>query len=141
MLANCVCERRIHRSKINFKRSMKLMESCDLFEQIYDGPTTDSRLLGAHCRNELPPSYVTTSNEMLVVMRTDRILSAKGFKASYHKACGARIVVRDQGYIVPATSYTTDLNDNWNCEWILVAEDPGKISSNYITRVRVIRNV
>ena len=104
-----------------------------VFQKIYDGPTTDSRLLGAHCRNELPPSYVTSSNEMLVVMKTDRILSAKGFKASYHKACGARIVVRDQGYIVPSISYTTDLNDNWNCAWILVAEDPGKISSSYNT--------
>ncbi|XP_033347146.1 cubilin [Bombus vosnesenskii] len=95
----------------------------DDYVQIYDGPTTDSPLLGTHCGNELPPSYESTSNEMLVVMRTDRILGAKGFQARYRKDCGARIIVRDQGYVVPYATYTTDALSDGSCTWILVAED------------------
>lgn len=98
-------------------------------QQIYDGPTTESPLLGIHCGNELPPSYESTSNEMLVVMRTDRILGAKGFQAQYRKNCGARIIVRDQGYVVPYSTYTTDALSDGSCTWILVAEDQGKVSS------------
>ncbi|CAK9795155.1 Cubn [Anthophora quadrimaculata] len=96
----------------------------DDYVQIYDGPTKMSPLLATHCRNELPPSYVSTGNEMLVVMRTDSILSAKGFKAEYSKACGAHIIVKDIGYVTPVESYTGKVNDNPNCTWILIAEDP-----------------
>lgn len=66
---------------------------------------------------------------MLVVMRTDRILGAKGFQARYRKDCGARIIVRDQGYVVPYTTYTTDALSDGSCTWILVAEDLGKVPS------------
>lgn len=86
------------------------------------------------CRNDLPPPYVSTANEMLVVMKTDSIISAKGFKAQYTRACGARIIVKDQGYLTPATSYTADgMQKDMNCTWTLIAEDPGKIVSNYFT--------
>lgn len=95
-------------------------------DQLYDGPTTASPLIGTHCGSALPPSYVSTANEMLVVMRSDGILSAKGFKAKYFSGCGARIVVRDEGYLTPSTSYTADMQeDGVNCTWILIAEDPG----------------
>ncbi|XP_054002675.1 cubilin [Hylaeus anthracinus] len=98
----------------------------DDYVEIYDGPTKDSPLMARLCKNMLPPPYVASSNEMLVVMRSDGIISAKGFKARYNRACGARIIVKDQGYLTPARSYTSEeVDDNWNCTWILIAEDPG----------------
>ncbi|XP_014605735.1 PREDICTED: cubilin-like [Polistes canadensis] len=94
----------------------------DDYVKIFDGPSRDSYLMGTHCRNQLPPSYVSTSNEMLIVMRSDSIISAKGFKATYKTACGARIIIKDQGFI-------TGSSDNMetsvvNCTWILIAENP-----------------
>ncbi|XP_076766726.1 cubilin [Xylocopa sonorina] len=96
----------------------------DDYVRIYDGPTRDSPLLGSHCRNQLPPSYVSTSNEMLIVMRTDSALSAKGFKAKYSKACGARIIVEDPGFLAPSVGYSGDSFESTNCTWILIAKDP-----------------
>lgn len=62
---------------------------------------------------------------MLLVMRTDSLISAKGFKAQYRKACGARIIVKDQGYIVPYETYIGNSDYIENCTWTLIAENPG----------------
>lgn len=59
---------------------------------------------------------------MLVVMLTDSIISAKGFKAQYSRACGARIIVEDHGFL----TYLDSHNDNVNCTWTLIAANPGK---------------
>lgn len=82
--------------------------------------------MGTYCRNQLPPSYVSTSNEMLIVMRSDSIISAKGFKARYKTACGARIIVKDQGFLTESSGNMN--NDLFNCTWILVAENPGELA-------------
>ncbi|XP_011637168.1 cubilin-like [Pogonomyrmex barbatus] len=95
----------------------------DDYVKIFDGPTKDDPLLGTHCRNQLPPTYVSSSNQMLVVMRTDSLISAKGFKAQYIRACGARIIVSDHGFLTPPAG-STDQHDNTNCTWTLIAEDP-----------------
>ncbi|XP_035743302.1 cubilin-like [Vespa mandarinia] len=92
------------------------------YVKIFDGPTKDNYLMGTYCRNQLPPSYVSTGNEMLVVMRSDSIISAKGFKARYKAACGARIIVKDQGLLTESSGNMN--NDLFNCTWILVAENP-----------------
>ncbi|KAI4498132.1 hypothetical protein M0802_006618 [Mischocyttarus mexicanus] len=94
----------------------------DDYVKIFDGPSKEDYLMGTHCRNGIPPSYVSTSNQMLVVMRSDSIVSAKGFKATYKTACGARIIVKDQGFI-SGTSKNLDKNII-NCTWILAAENP-----------------
>ncbi|XP_017881696.1 cubilin [Ceratina calcarata] len=101
----------------------------DDYVEVYDGPTKNSPLMGRHCRTAIPPPYLSTANEMLIVMRTDGILSAKGFKAKYAKACGARITIKDDepGYLTPSMSYTLSEpfeSNELNCTWILVAENP-----------------
>ncbi|KAG7199007.1 hypothetical protein KM043_013159 [Ampulex compressa] len=95
----------------------------DDYVKIFDGPTRDDPLLGTHCRNDLPPPYVSTSNQMLVVMRSDSLVSAKGFKAQYTRACGARIIVKENGYITSPVSHTAAL-EAANCTWTLITEDP-----------------
>ncbi|XP_039305004.1 cubilin isoform X2 [Solenopsis invicta] len=95
----------------------------DDYVQIFDGPTRDDTLLGRHCSNQLPPTYISSSNQMLVVMRSDSIVTAKGFKAQYTRACGARIIVKDHGFLTPSTG-RTDMHDDTNCTWTLIAENP-----------------
>ncbi|EZA59389.1 Cubilin [Ooceraea biroi] len=95
-----------------------------VFSQVFDGPTKDDPLLGTHCHNQLPPAYISSSNQMLVVMRTDSIISAKGFKARYTRSCGARIIVKDHGFLTPSSDYISTDTHNPNCTWTLIAEDP-----------------
>nr|XP_012218853.1 PREDICTED: cubilin-like [Linepithema humile] len=91
--------------------------------KIFDGSTRDDLLLGTHCGNQLPPSYVSSSNQMLVVMQSDNLISAKGFKAQYTRACGARIIVKDYGFITSPTVSNGDIEET-NCTWTLIAENP-----------------
>lgn len=59
---------------------------------------------------------------MLVVMRTDPLVSAKGFKAEFNRTCGARIEVDEFGSI--RSSSTLHTSSLLNCSWILYAKDP-----------------
>ncbi|XP_033326417.2 cubilin [Megalopta genalis] len=93
------------------------------YVKIYNGPTKDSPLMTTLCQNELPKPFIATGNEMLVVMRTDSFITAKGFKATYSSACGARLIVKDQGYLSPSWIHT-DNSDILNCTWTLITEDP-----------------
>ncbi|XP_029168402.1 cubilin-like [Nylanderia fulva] len=95
----------------------------DDYVKIFDGSTKDDPLLGTQCGNQLPPPYISTSNQMLVTMRTDTMISAKGFKAQYVRACGARIIVKDHGFISPSNGHT-DVHESLNCTWTLIAENP-----------------
>lgn len=61
---------------------------------------------------------------MLVFMESDSIISAKGFKAQYTRACGARIIVKDHGFLTSPTGHA-DVHQDTNCMWTLVAENPG----------------
>lgn len=69
---------------------------------------------------------------MLVAMRTDNIISAKGFKAQYIRACGARIIVKDHGFLTPSSGYSINQHDEANCTWTLIAENPGKYNSTFV---------
>ncbi|XP_078037937.1 cubilin [Augochlora pura] len=93
----------------------------DDYVKIYNGPTKDSPLMATLCQNELPKPFIATANEMLVVMKTDSFVSAKGFKAMYSSACGARLIVKDQGYLSPTWTHSGSF---LNCTWTLIAEDP-----------------
>lgn len=83
-------------------------------------------MLAVHCGSESgKPMYESSGNTMLVVMRTDSLVSAKGFRAEYSRACGARIIVKDQGFL--RSSETLHLNEDKNCTWILIAENPSTL--------------
>lgn len=69
---------------------------------------------------------------MLVAMKTDNIISAKGFKAQYVRACGARIIVKDYGFLTPSSGFGINQDDEANCTWTLVAENPGKYNSTFV---------
>ncbi|XP_011500246.1 PREDICTED: cubilin-like, partial [Ceratosolen solmsi marchali] len=94
----------------------------DDYIKIYDGNKVEAPLLGKHCQSvDLLPSYISSGNQMLIIMRTDSFVSAKGFKAYYNRTCGARIIVDSDGFIRSSrTLHTTFLN----CSWILTAKDP-----------------
>ncbi|NWV64038.1 CUZD1 protein, partial [Malurus elegans] len=73
-------------SKINLQFQdffLELDRNCQLdFTAVYDGPTTDSRLLGKVC-GRAQPTFESSSNMMTVVLSTDDATSYRGFSAQY----------------------------------------------------------
>lgn len=84
-------------------------------------------VLGTFCKNDLPPPIVSTGDTMLVVMRSDSLVTSKGFQAQFKKACGARLVTNGTGTLESSSLvYASDYMSN--CTWIVVADDAGKES-------------
>lgn len=57
-------------------------------------------------------------------MRTDNLISAKGFKAQFERTCGARIVTNNTGILSTAKDLHLRQTDGTNCSWIIAADDP-----------------
>ncbi|XP_041317064.1 CUB and zona pellucida-like domain-containing protein 1 [Pyrgilauda ruficollis] len=65
---------------------LELDRNCQLdFTAVYDGPTTDSGLLGKVC-GRAQPTFESASNMMTVVLSTDDTNSYRGFSAQYSTA-------------------------------------------------------
>uniref|UniRef100_A0A4W4FF98 CUB domain-containing protein n=1 Tax=Electrophorus electricus TaxID=8005 RepID=A0A4W4FF98_ELEEL len=56
-------------------------EGCNFdYIALFDGPTVKHRHLGNYCGNARPPNTVTTSNQLLVVFKSDFNIGGRGFK-------------------------------------------------------------
>lgn len=51
---------------------------------LFDGPTVQHRHLGNYCGNDKPPVTMTTSNQLLIMFRSDFNIGGRGFKAHYY---------------------------------------------------------
>ena len=53
------------------------------FVSVRDGGTTQSPLVGRYCGHSLPPSHLSTGNQLVIRFKSDHSVSHEGFRASY----------------------------------------------------------
>ena len=53
------------------------------FVSVRDGGTTESPLVGRYCGHSLPPSHLSTGNQLVIRFKSDHSVSHEGFRASY----------------------------------------------------------
>ena len=52
---------------------------------IYDGASSTSSMMGKYCGNSIPPSHVSSSNEVLIQFKSDGSgVPRAGFKLEYN---------------------------------------------------------
>jgi hypothetical protein len=52
---------------------------------IYDGDSSTSPMMGKYCGNSIPPSHVSSSNEVLIHFQSDPVCcTGAGFKMEYN---------------------------------------------------------
>ena len=51
---------------------------------IYDGGSSTSVMIGKYCGNSIPPSLVSSSNEVLIKFQSDGSWTESGFKMEYN---------------------------------------------------------
>ena len=51
---------------------------------IYDGGSSTSPMMGKYCGDSIPPSHVSSSNEILVHFQSDGSVTYSGFKMEYN---------------------------------------------------------
>ena len=51
---------------------------------IYDGGSSTSSMMGKYCGDSIPPSHVSSSNEVLIHFHSDEYVTETGFKIEYN---------------------------------------------------------
>ncbi|CAH2083519.1 unnamed protein product [Euphydryas editha] len=129
-LSNLLCEYKIKTNldtkiRIEFK-SFKLERSfrCKYdYLKIYDGPSSDSRLVGRFCGTNHPKSYTSNSNHLFIIFKSDHSTASEGFKITYESIC-SKTITGDSG-IIKTPGYPLSYKKNMVCDYIISAT-PGK---------------
>ena len=50
---------------------------------LYNGPDSNSPLVGQYCGSTLPSSYTTSSRQLLFTFVSDNVNTGQGFRATY----------------------------------------------------------
>ena len=62
---------------------------------IYDGASSTSPMMGEYCGNSIPPSHVSSSNEVLVHFQSDDSVTYGGFKMEYNPIRKQNILIQN----------------------------------------------
>ncbi|XP_062284242.1 CUB domain-containing protein 2 [Scomber scombrus] len=92
-------------------------EGCNFdFVAMFDGPTVTHRHLGKYCGADTPPNTVTTSNQLLVVFKSDFNIGGRGFKAYYYSGeCQQFLSTVSGNFSSP--HFPNIYPNNINCHW------------------------
>ncbi|XP_020662303.3 cubilin [Pogona vitticeps] len=85
---------------------------------VYDGNSTNARMLGKFCGNQIPPTIQSTGDSVYVKLRTDGSLRGGGFLANYKQICRGIIITRHQG-ILESLNYPDNYPPGTNCDWTI----------------------
>ncbi|XP_063777593.1 cubilin [Pseudophryne corroboree] len=115
-----------HRVSLNFTDfDIEYHTSCNYDSvTVYDGETSDARLLATLCGSQLPGVITSTQSIMFVRLRSDHSGQHKGFSARFSEACGSTITTASIGGVISSPLYPAKYPNNQNCTWIIQAQDP-----------------
>ncbi|VVC99646.1 unnamed protein product [Leptidea sinapis] len=130
-ITNVICDYKIQTSaetKIRIKFSVFNLETsfrCRYDNlKVYDGPNSDSRLVGTFCGKTVPKTFVSTSNSLFLRFESDHSISLQGFKITYEALCH-KTIFGDSG-IVKSPGYPFGYPKNTLCEYV-IGTSPGKV--------------
>nr|XP_023417709.1 cubilin [Cavia porcellus] len=97
------------------------------FVAVYDGSNITDPLLGKFCGSELPPVIKSSNNSMLLVFKTDSLLTAKGWWAVFTQTlgpqhgCGGYLTGSNGTFISPDSDSNGRYDRALNCIWLITA--------------------
>uniref|UniRef100_A0A8C0J8V6 Cubilin n=1 Tax=Chelonoidis abingdonii TaxID=106734 RepID=A0A8C0J8V6_CHEAB len=94
---------------------------------VYDGSDIYSPLLGKFCGSEPPPTLKSSSNDLLLMFKTDFFEVAGGWKASFRETigpqhgCGGYLTNSSYSFGSPDSDMDGTYDKNLECVWIIAA--------------------
>ncbi|MBN3302309.1 CDCP2 protein, partial [Amia calva] len=92
-------------------------EECNFdYVALFDGPTVSHKHLGNYCGSDGPPNTISSSNQLLVVFKSDFNIGGRGFKAHYYSGECQQILTGIKGNFT-SPQYPNIYPNNINCHW------------------------
>ncbi|CAH1989272.1 unnamed protein product [Acanthoscelides obtectus] len=102
------------------------------YVKVFDGPSAAYPVLATVCGQTTPnKTFRSTYNNMFVEFVSHELVTTKGFRAKYRKACGSRITTQSSGMIrVGKDEFTRS-----ECLWVITSSEPTQHVSLSITHL------
>ncbi|KAL9700067.1 hypothetical protein quinque_003508 [Culex quinquefasciatus] len=110
---------------VQFSRfHLESSDSCKFdYLEIFDGRTVDDPTLGKFCGDRPPPTFATTSNNLLIKFRSDWSTSHGGFSLTYKTRCGG--IFTEPGVEITSPGYPNNYEALKQCDYVIQAP-PGQ---------------
>jgi len=99
---------------------------------IYNGPDETAPLLGRYCDRHAASTLTSSSNEVLIVFKSDISNTGRGFRANYNSisgGCGGVLTFRN-GYIY-SPNYPNNYPTNTQCQWTIIVQQGHNVQINF----------
>ncbi|XP_055677103.1 tolloid-like protein 1 isoform X1 [Lutzomyia longipalpis] len=102
---------------------------------IYDGDNPDSSTLGKFCGSKTPHPISSTSNELLLLFKSDSSVQRKGFVASHSTACGGHLQATNKvkHFYSHSRFGDNDYDNRADCDWTIEAETGKNVQLTFLT--------
>ncbi|KAI8767433.1 mucin-like protein, partial [Biomphalaria glabrata] len=96
--------------------------------QIFDGPTSQSPIMGTFCGNAIPTLRSSKSGQLYIVFKSNSFVQGRGFQAYFRKtaSCGGQLTALSGTITSPG--YPTAYSDNLICAWSIEATSNQRIA-------------
>ncbi|XP_030376137.1 dorsal-ventral patterning protein tolloid [Scaptodrosophila lebanonensis] len=102
---------------------------------VYDGESEASSILGRFCGDKIPYPISSTTNQLYMVLKTDKNKQLNGFTAIHSTSCGGylRATNQIQQFYSHARFGNQDYDDNMDCEWTIQAPPSSNVQLLFLT--------
>ncbi|KAI4871253.1 hypothetical protein NFI96_019773 [Prochilodus magdalenae] len=88
---------------------------------VYDGNSTNARQLAKLCGNQIPNTINSTRENMYVKLRTDGVVNAGGFVATYTSSCEGVVISNQRSGVIESQNFPNNYPVSSTCSWTLQA--------------------
>ncbi|KAK7823853.1 hypothetical protein U0070_020524, partial [Myodes glareolus] len=107
--------------------------SCSLdYLAVYDGPSTSSRMISKLCGDTTPAPIHSSSDSVLVKLRTDDGQQGRGFKVKYWQTCDNVVIVNKTYGILESINYPKPYDKNLCCNWTIQATTGNTVNYTFL---------
>ncbi|XP_037942752.1 dorsal-ventral patterning protein tolloid-like, partial [Teleopsis dalmanni] len=102
---------------------------------IYDGESESSSLLGRFCGDKIPYPISSSTNQLYMVLKTDKNKQLNGFTAMHSTSCGGYLRATNQikQFYSHSRFGNHNYNENMDCEWTIQAPPSSNVQLLFLT--------
>uniref|UniRef100_A0A671XF34 Cubilin n=1 Tax=Sparus aurata TaxID=8175 RepID=A0A671XF34_SPAAU len=98
---------------------------------VYDGNSSSTPEIAKLCGTGLPSTISSSSNQLYVKLRTDSVVNAGGFFASYTSKCQSMLISGRHKGVVESLNFPNNYPPNSQCSWTIQATSGNTVNYTF----------